>query len=63
MENEMKSNNTLITMALVMLALAVLVSAVYWDDVSPAIKIGMYSFGFATGVAAGALISRRQKWS
>jgi len=60
MENKMKSNNTLIGMALFCLAVAVLASAMVWGEISSAVKIGMYTFGFATGVAAGALIVRRR---
>ena len=56
----MKSNNALIGMALLFLALATLASVLVWSDVSFAIKIGMYAFGFSTGVAAGALITNRR---
>jgi len=56
----MKSNHTLIGISLLCLVLAVLASAAVWGDVSSAVKIGMYAFGFGTGVAAGALIIRRR---
>lgn len=56
----MKSNNSLVVISLLSLALAVLASAVVWGDVSPAVKIGMYAFGFGTGVAAGAMIVKRR---
>jgi len=59
--NIMKSSNVLVIMALAMLALAAIVSALFWGDIPSAIKIGMYAFGFGTGVAAGVLISRRQR--
>ena len=60
-ENKLKSNNTLIGMALLFLALATLASTLVWNDVSFAVKVGMYAFGFSTGVAAGALIVRRKE--
>ena len=56
----MKSNNTLVVISLLSLALAVLAFAVMWGDVSSAVKIGMYAFGFTTGVTAGALILKRR---
>ena len=59
----MKSNNSLIVMALLCLALATVVSGLYWDDIPSAVKIGMYAFGFGSGVAAGALIVRRKELS
>jgi hypothetical protein len=57
----MKSNNALIGMALLFLILAVSASITLWSDVSSPVKIGMYAFGFATGVAVGTLIARRSK--
>lgn len=59
----MKSNNVLIGIALVFLALAVTVSATVWGDISSAVKIGMYAFGFSTGIAAGVIFSRRKETS
>jgi len=59
--NTLKSNNVLVIMGLVILALATVVSALFWSYIPSAIKIGMYAFGFGTGVIAGVLISRRQK--
>jgi len=56
----MKSNNMLVGMALLFLALVTLASTMIWNDVSFAVKIGMYAFGFSTGVAAGALIVKRR---
>lgn len=56
----MKSNNALIAISLLLLALAVLASAMVWGEISSAVKIGMYAFGFGTGVAAGALIVKRR---
>jgi len=56
----MKSNNALVGMSLLFLILAVSTSVAIWGEVSSAAKIGMYAFGFATGVAAGALIVKRR---
>lgn len=56
----MKSNNMLVGIALLFLILAVAASVVIWDEVSSPVKIGMFAFGFGSGVAAGALISRRR---
>jgi hypothetical protein len=56
----MKSNNTLIVISLLSLALAVLTSVMVWGEIMFPVKIGMYAFGFATGVAAGALIVKRR---
>lgn len=60
MENKMKSNNALIVISLLSLVLAVVTSTVVWGDITSAVKIGMYAFGFVTGVAAGALIVKRR---
>lgn len=57
----MKSNNTLIAIALLSLILAIISSAVIWGDVSSGVKIGMFAFGFSAGVASGSLIARRSK--
>jgi uncharacterized protein YebE (UPF0316 family) len=59
----MKSNNTLVIISLLSLILAVVSSAVLWGEVSSAVKIGMFAFGFGSGVAAGVWIARRQKGS
>jgi tellurite resistance protein TehA-like permease len=56
----MKSNNMLIGIALLFLILAVAASVAIWDEVSSPVKIGMFAFGFGSGVAAGALINRRR---
>ena len=56
----MKSNNTLIGISVFCLALAVFASAMVWGDVSFPVKVGMFAFGFATGVAAGTLIFKRR---
>jgi len=59
----MKSNNRLIGMALLFLVMAVSSSVSLWGDVSAPVKIGMYAFGFATGIAVGTLIARRRQSS
>ena len=56
----MKSNNALVGIALLFLILAVAASAEIWGEVSTPVKIGMFAFGFGSGVAAGVLINRRR---
>ena len=55
----MKSNNTLIAIALLCLIAATAASITLWGNVSSPVKLGMFAFGFGTGIAAGALIARR----
>ena len=55
----MKSNSTLVVIALLSLVLAVVSSVVIWGEADSAVKIGMFAFGFASGVAAGVLLARR----
>lgn len=57
----MKSNNALTGIALLFLILAVASSLVIWSEVASAVKIGMFAFGFGSGIAAGTLIARRSK--
>jgi hypothetical protein len=57
----MKSNNVLVGIALLFLALAAASSAVLWSEIASAAKIGMFAFGFGSGIAAGAMIVRRSK--
>jgi len=57
----MKSNNVVIGIALLCLILTIAASVAVWGDVSSPVKIGMYAFGFATGIAVGTLIARRAK--
>lgn len=57
----MKSNNALVAVALVSLILAVTASVTLWDDVGMAVKIGMFAFGFASGVSVGTIIARRSR--
>jgi hypothetical protein len=55
----MKSKNALIATALLFLVMAVTTSVVLWGDVSSPVKIGMFAFGFSSGIAVGTLIARR----
>jgi hypothetical protein len=57
----MKSNNTLVGIALLFLILAVAASVAIWGEVTSPVKIGMFAFGFGSGIAAGTLIARRAK--
>jgi hypothetical protein len=57
----MKSNNILTGIALLFLILAVASSVVVWSEITSAAKIGMFAFGFGSGIAAGTLIARRSK--
>lgn len=56
----MKSNQVLITIALLSLALAAIASSLVWGEITFPVKIGMYAFGFGTGAAAGALVVKRR---
>ena len=56
----MKSNNAIIGIALLFLCFAAIASVTIWGDVSSPVKIGMFSFGFGAGIAAGTLIVRRK---
>jgi hypothetical protein len=55
----MKSDRALVVIALLALTLAFVSSAVLWDTIGSAVKIGMFAFGFGSGVAVGALLARR----
>lgn len=57
----MKSNNTLVGIALLFVVLAATSSVVLWSEIASAVKIGMFAFGFGSGIAAGAIIARRSK--
>ena len=57
----MKSNNSLIIMAVMFLLFATVSSVVIWSDVSTAAKIGFFAFGYGTGITTGILIARRQR--
>jgi hypothetical protein len=55
----MKSLNVLIGLSILFFVIAVALSAVIWDDVSLAAKIGLFLFGFGSGVAAGKALPER----
>ena len=57
----MKSNNALAATALLFLMMATASSVTLWGDISSPVKLGMFAFGFGTGIAAGTLIARRSK--
>jgi hypothetical protein len=57
----MKSNNSLIVMAVLFLLFAAVSSVVIWSDVSSAFKIGFFAFGYGAGIPTGVLIFRRQR--
>ena len=57
----MKSNTSLIVIALLTLVLAVVSSVIVWGEIASAVKIAMYAFGFSSGVGVGALMARRSK--
>lgn len=57
----MKSNKALVGIALLFLILATVSSVTLWGDISSAVKIGMFAFGFGSGVTSGTLIARRNK--
>ncbi|MBK7453587.1 MAG: hypothetical protein IPJ46_07675 [Anaerolineales bacterium] len=56
----MKSNNSLIIMAVMFLLFATVSSVVIWSNVSIAAKIGFFAFGYGAGIPTGVLVSRRQ---
>lgn len=57
----MKSNNSLIIMAVLFLLFATVSSVVIWADISTAAKIGFFAFGYGAGIPTGVLISKRQR--
>ena len=57
----MKSNNMIVGMSLLCLALAVLASTLVWSDIAFPVKVGMYALGFSMCVLAGALIGGRKE--
>jgi hypothetical protein len=57
----MKSNNALIAIALLFLVMAVSTSIILWGNISSPVKVAMFAFGFAAGIAVGTLIARRSK--
>jgi len=57
----MKSKNTLIVTGVLVLAFTTFASAFVWNDIAFAAKLGMYAFGFSSGVIAGILITMRKE--
>ena len=60
-KNIVKSKNNLVGMSLMFLVLAVSTSLAIWGDVSLAAKIGMFAFGFGSGVTLGGVLAMRSK--
>ena len=56
----MKSNTFVVGIGLLFLLFATVASITLWADVSSPVKIGMFAFGFGSGVAVGTLIARRR---
>jgi tellurite resistance protein TehA-like permease len=56
----MKSNTALIVIGLLFLVMGVTSSVTVWAEVSSAVKIGMFAFGFGAGIAAGSRIAYRR---
>jgi hypothetical protein len=57
----METNHAMVILALLFLLFAAASSATLWSDIASPVKIGMYAFGFGTGIAAGMVIARRAK--
>jgi hypothetical protein len=57
----MKSNNFLIILSILFFVLAGSLSVVFWGDISLAAKIGLFAFGFCSGVTAGQWFARRSR--
>ena len=57
----MKSNTVVVAIGLLFLVFAVAASITLWTDAAMPVKIGMFAFGFGSGVAVGTLIARRAK--
>lgn len=57
----MKSTFALAALALVFLILATAASTTLWAEVSFPVKIGMFAFGFGSGVSVGTWLVRRSK--
>jgi hypothetical protein len=57
----MKTNHAMVSLALLFLLFAAASSVTLWNDIASTVKIGIYAFGFGTGIAAGTLIARRAK--
>ena len=55
----MKPNNFLIGLSILFFVFAAAFSVLFWADVSLAAKIGLFVFGFGSGVAAGQWFASR----
>ena len=55
----MKSNNYLIILSIMFFVFAGVFSVVFWEDISLAVKIGLFALGFGSGVTAGQWFARR----
>lgn len=57
----MKSTVALAGLALLFLVLALAASGTLWSTVSFPVKLGMFAFGFGSGVSVGVWLVRRSK--
>lgn len=55
----MKANRFLVGLAILVLILATAASVFVWEEIPSAVKIGMFAFGFGSGVVVGPLLARR----
>ena len=55
----MKSKNALIILSILFFVFAAAFSVLFWGDVPMAAKIGLFVFGFGSGVTAGQWFARR----
>ena len=56
---DLKSPNALIGLSIMFSVIAAALSAVIWNDVSLIAKIGLFAFGFGSGVTAGRWLAER----
>jgi hypothetical protein len=54
-----KSNRNLFVIAIMFFIFAAVFSVVFWPEVSLAVKIAMFAFGFGSGIALGGWFSKR----
>lgn len=54
-----KSANVLFGLSVMFLVLAIALSLVLWNDVPLAARIGLFVFGFASGILAGQWLVKR----
>lgn len=57
----MRSSNNMIILSIVFFVFAAAFSVVFWEDVSWAAKIGLFLFGFGSGVTAGRWLAMRSR--